>query len=186
MQMLQTVTLNMNDFINNNNNSTEGGSSSESIINHYSQVAQDRTYSKILSTLKQLTRKGVPPEMRGEVWFLLSGAYHRRAQNVGYYQALLDRYGNKESPATKEVERDIDRTFPDHPYFGKSEADGTEAPGRLKLRRILNMHAFHNEKIGYCQSLNFIAATLLLHMDEESAFWTLVIMLEDYLPGIIY
>ena len=45
------------------------------------------------------------------------------------------------------------------------------------------MYSFHNEKLGYCQSMNFVVAMLLLNMDEENAFWTLVIMLEDYLPG---
>jgi hypothetical protein len=35
----------------------------------------------------------------------------------------------------------------------------------------------------YCQSMNFLAGSLLLFMDEETAFWMLVYMVEDLLPN---
>lgn len=41
-------------------------------------------------------------------------------------------------------------------------------------------------QIGYCQSLNFLVGILLMHMDEEDAFWTLDAMLRDYLPSDLY
>ena len=37
---------------------------------------------------------------------------------------------------------------------------------------------------GCCeQSMNFLAAFLLLHMEEEPAFWMLVSIVEKYLKG---
>jgi hypothetical protein len=40
----------------------------------------------------------------------------------------------------------------------------------------------HNPKIGYCQSLNFIAGTLLLFMSEEESFWLMCVITECLLP----
>jgi hypothetical protein len=51
-----------------------------------------------------------------------------------------------------------------------------------KLKRVLVAYSFMDKSTGYCQSLNFVAALLLFLMDEEEAFWFLVVLLEDYLP----
>jgi len=37
-------------------------------------------------------------------------------------------------------------------------------------------------RIGYCQSLNFLAGLLLLFLPEEKAFWMLYIMTQTHLP----
>ncbi|CAL1151657.1 unnamed protein product, partial [Cladocopium goreaui] len=50
------------------------------------------------------------------------------------------------------------------------------------LENVLLAFAAKNPKIGYCQSMSFVAATLLMYMEEESAFWTLCGLLEDILP----
>jgi len=47
------------------------------------------------------------------------------------------------------------RTFPDHIYYRKDK-------GIKSLRRVLNAYALHNKKVGYVQSMNFIAGFLLL------------------------
>ena len=53
---------------------------------------------------------------------------------------------------------DITRTFPDHDYFLEGQI------GRDSLRRILQANALSQPNINYCQSLNFVAGTLLLTM----------------------
>eukprot|EP00438_Fugacium_kawagutii_P028743 Skav229643 [mRNA] locus=scaffold649:315966:343554:- [translate_table: standard] len=54
------------------------------------------------------------------------------------------------------------------------------------LRRLLLAFAARNPALGYCQSMNFIAAALLRYCDEESAFWILCSLLEDILPEGYY
>ncbi|KAJ9138105.1 GTPase-activating protein gyp3 [Pleurostoma richardsiae] len=52
------------------------------------------------------------------------------------------------------------------------------------LRRVLYAFAIYNPRIGYCQSLNFLAGLLLLFVDsEEQAFWLLNVITRVYLPG---
>lgn len=60
-----------------------------------------------------------------------------------------------------------------------------ETPYLVSLRRVLQAFAVAHPAIGYCQSLNFLAAQLLLflHKNEEKAFHLLCIMSSQYLPG---
>ena len=75
----------------------------------------------------------------------------------------------------KQIDKDLPRTFPGHPLL-----DGI---GRDALRRVLRAYALHNPAVGYCQGTNFLAALLLLLMEEEPAFWCLGALVEDILPG---
>lgn len=132
--------------------------------------------------LKKLTRKGIPPELRGEIWFLLSGAYARMKEQKAKqneYSVLLARYKEQKTDNTRQIDADIDRTFPHNPYFNNKAVQDS-------LRNVLYTYSFYNTGIGYCQSMNFVAAILLLHMSEERAFWTLDVMLRDYLPNDLY
>lgn len=56
--------------------------------------------------------------------------------------------------AKREIEQDVRRTLPSHPMF-QSEA------GLAALRRVLLAYAARNPALGYCQSMNFLAAMLL-------------------------
>ncbi|KAI3404258.2 hypothetical protein KGF56_002897 [Candida oxycetoniae] len=53
-----------------------------------------------------------------------------------------------------------------------------------RLRRLLLCFSLHSPSIGYCQSLNFIAALLLLFMNEEHAFWMLNIITTRIVPNV--
>ncbi|KAK4189429.1 putative GTPase-activating protein [Podospora australis] len=100
-----------------------------------------------------------------------------------------------------DIEKDLYRTFPDNirfkpvrpPSMAPSEGGDPSAsalePGPepeiiTSLRRVLHAFALYNPRIGYCQSLNFLAGLLLLFVEtEEQAFWLLNVITRVYLPG---
>lgn len=75
--------------------------------------------------------------------------------------------------------QDIARTFPGHQIIDSFE-------GQEKLKRVLEVFARRNKAVGYCQSMNFLAAWLLINfnMDEEDSFWVLTCIVEDICSGI--
>ncbi|KAI0192463.1 RabGAP/TBC [Astrocystis sublimbata] len=157
---------------------------------------------------KRFVRKGIPPDWRGAAWFYYAGGPAIVAKHAGLYDDLLDRQV-KEVDA-EAIERDLHRTFPDNIRF-RSAANHSEPeqddvsmrnsqqtvigsardsaiPGESamisSLRRVLHAFAIYNPRIGYCQSLNFLAGLLLLFVEtEENAFWLLNIITRVYLPG---
>ncbi|XP_052032416.1 TBC1 domain family member 2A isoform X4 [Apodemus sylvaticus] len=132
--------------------------------------------------LKQLLRAGVPREHRARVWRWL---VHRRVQHLqapGCYQELLARGRACEHPAARQIELDLNRTFPTNKHF---TCPTSCFPDRL--RRVLLAFSWQNPSIGYCQGLNRLAAIALLVLeDEESAFWCLVAIVETILPAEYY
>jgi len=127
---------------------------------------------------KKLCRIGIPPEKRHTIWFKYSGAESLLAENSGYYDKLL-LLNDKDSHSIRDIDRDIDRTFTNHPFF----RDGI---GRVSLRRILVAFSHRRPDIGYCQSMNFVCGLLLLFFSEEHAFWMLVTIIEKVLPPDYY
>ncbi len=72
------------------------------------------------------------------------------------------------------MQQDLGRTFPSNAWVSTAE-------GLAALRRVLLAFSAHSPRIGYCQSMNFLAAALLLALDraEERAFWVLVCLIDD-------
>ena len=70
--------------------------------------------------------------------------------------------------------QDLARTFPGNAWVCTGE-------GQAALRRVLLAFSAQNPRVGYCQSMNFLAAALLLVLDraEERAFWVLVCLIDD-------
>lgn len=152
--------------------------------------------------MKRFVRKGIPPEWRGAAWFWYAGGFSLLRTHPGLYQEYLDKSnrGDMSENDAELIERDLHRTFPDNIRF-KPEQDpvATSSEGSINthngqpathetpllhsLRRVLRAFSIHNPRIGYCQSLNFLAGLLLLFMPEEKAFWMLVIITTVYLPG---
>jgi hypothetical protein len=113
----------------------------------------------------------------------------------------------------EDIEKDLHRTFPDNLRFkppqtskappsspattedsqmtltnkspDQSSANEPAEPEIISsLRRVLHAFALYNPRIGYCQSLNFLAGLLLLFVEtEEHAFWLLNVITRVYLPG---
>lgn len=139
--------------------------------------------------LKRYVRKGIPAEWRGNAWWHFARGQEKLNKNKGVYDTLLSKMDElirkKKVVADLDIiERDLNRTFPDNMHFQR-EAFQTEEPPMIKsLRRVLVAFSLYNPKIGYCQSMNFLAGLLLLFMDEERTFWMLVIITSKYLPGV--
>ncbi|KXH61439.1 TBC domain-containing protein [Colletotrichum salicis] len=152
---------------------------------------------------KRFVRKGIPPEWRGAAWFYYAGGPAILAKHSGLYDTLLLK--KAKDIDVEAIERDLHRTFPDNVKFkpasmaskpnteptregqstDDSESEAKNEPAIISsLRRVLHAFAIYNPRIGYCQSLNFLAGLLLLFMDsEEKAFWLLNVITRLYLPG---
>ncbi|KAK8063524.1 TBC domain-containing protein [Apiospora saccharicola] len=159
---------------------------------------------------KRFVRKGIPPEWRGAAWFYYAGGPAIVAKHAGVYDGLLKQ--RAKDVDNEAIERDLHRTFPDNikfrsahnsaspnteagvarnrnsqatlntPNSNSAKADETEMIS--SLRRVLHAFSIYNPRIGYCQSLNFLAGLLLLFVEtEEHAFWLLNIITRVYLPG---
>eukprot|EP00913_Durusdinium_trenchii_P029781 g27907.t1 len=114
-------------------------------------------------------RGGLEAKQRRQGWFLLSGAAAKRAQGPKYEELVAAGQNLDQEEAVRVIQADLHRT-------------GMEGVDVGALENLLLAFAAKNLKIGYCQSMSFVAATLLMYMEEEQAFWTLCSLLEDILP----
>ncbi|CCM04212.1 uncharacterized protein FIBRA_06379 [Fibroporia radiculosa] len=122
----------------------------------------------------RLVRNGVPLAYRSKAWLECSGGLEMR--EPGVFSDLLAQKDDGNG-AVREVEKDVGRTMPLNIFFGRTGA------GVDKLRRVLIAYSRRNPAVGYCQGMNLVTSTLLLiHADEEEAFWTLAAMIERILP----
>ena len=144
--------------------------------------------------MKRFVRKGIPPDWRGAAWFYYAGGPAMVAKHYGVYDDLVRKAaaGGVSETDNEIIERDLNRTFPDNIKFKPDPPEGEarnsqrvdpETPILQSLRRVLQAFSIYNPRIGYCQSLNFLAGLLLLFMDEEKSFWMLNIITRVYLPG---
>eukprot|EP00668_Euglena_longa_P033614 GGOE01043211.1.p1 GENE.GGOE01043211.1~~GGOE01043211.1.p1 ORF type:complete len:617 (+),score=160.80 GGOE01043211.1:31-1851(+) len=118
-------------------------------------------------------RYGIPDDLRGKIWqwLVIDGeARQRRDRYFGLYDKL------KVSPSVddKAISRDLHRTFPKVEAFVERGGEG-----QTKLSNVLNAYANFDHKVGYAQGMAFVAGLLLMHMDEEMAFWTFVSLMQD-------
>mmetsp|Transcript_67392 Transcript_67392/g.158952 ORF Transcript_67392/g.158952 Transcript_67392/m.158952 type:complete len:496 (+) Transcript_67392:26-1513(+) len=138
--------------------------------------------------LKKLCRKGVAKDLRGAVWAGVSGAATQQSASRGLFHKLSQdaeaAAASQLLPAADQIEMDLHRTFPEHPRFSRFTEEGGR--GMNQLRRVLLAYSLRNQSVGYCQGMNFICAYLLLHMDEESAFWCLSRVIEVLMPPDYY
>ena len=126
-------------------------------------------------------RAGVPQALRCAVWTTCSGATGKKtkvASELGQeadklYPSFVSHGLNLRNEASGVIDVDVPRT-------------GCVEALLEPLRRVLLAFAAKNPQIGYCQSMNFIVATLLECCDEESAFWILCSLVEDMLPENYY
>ncbi|XP_011605682.2 TBC1 domain family member 2B isoform X2 [Takifugu rubripes] len=134
--------------------------------------------------LKALIRCGVPHEHRSRVWqWCVSFHVKKFRDNLApdYYETLLNVARDKPNPASKQIELDLLRTLPNNKHYSSPSAGGIQ-----KLRNILMAFSWRNPDIGYCQGLNRLVAVALLYLDQEDAFWSLVAIVEVFMPRDYY
>lgn len=149
---------------------------------------QPSRFPKRSAKTERFIRKGIPPAWRGAAWFFYAGGDAYVKRHSGLYKYLVSRSEAKLPDNDREaIERDLHRTFPDNIHFKpdspQPEFAAAEPSILSSLRRVLRAFAFHSPRIGYCQSLNFLAGLLLLFLPEEKAFWMLHIVTSVFLPG---
>jgi hypothetical protein len=172
-----------------NNSSSSSNNSSLLDLTSFSQMKSTFTNfanaAEVLLLSRQfdsLLRGGIPVRLRGRIWWMCSGAQQKKdkARQEEQFQALVMRAPKDlDRIVVAEIEKDLHRTFPE-------EKEASQIEMRLEnmneLRRILQAYSLRNPIVGYCQSMNFLAAVLLHLMEEEEAFWVLAAMVEELIP----
>ncbi|KAM9754251.1 TBC1 domain family member 2B [Menidia menidia] len=134
--------------------------------------------------LKALIRCGVPHKHRSQVWRWCVSFHVKKFRDhlaPDYYETLLNVARGKPNPASKQIELDLLRTLPNNKHYASPSAAGIQ-----KLRNVLLAFSWRNPDIGYCQGLNRLAAIALLYLDQEDAFWTLIAIVEVFMPRDYY
>ncbi|KAM9795348.1 uncharacterized protein tbc1d10c [Neosynchiropus ocellatus] len=141
------------------------------IINQWESILMKKPHK-----VKVHCQKGIPSSLRAKCWPLLCGATERMKHSKHIYKTL-------DSAAARQhwvdiIERDLDRQFPFHEMFLSKDGHGQHG-----LFRVLKAYTQFQPEEGYCQAQGPVAAVLLMNMPEEEAFWCLVQISEQYLPG---
>ncbi|KAI9252455.1 rab-GTPase-TBC domain-containing protein [Sporodiniella umbellata] len=113
-----------------------------------------------------LAKGGIPPSIRGHAWQIISKS--RDLDLMDYHELLKE-----PSLFEKQIQRDLTRTFPKHPYFM------TES-GRQRLFRVAKAYSLFDQEVGYCQGLAFVIGCLLIHLPEQDTFSVLVQLMGKY------
>ncbi|KAG7230369.1 hypothetical protein INR49_024474, partial [Caranx melampygus] len=148
----------------------------------------ERMLLKKTSKVKVQCQKGIPASLRAKCWPLLCAATERMKQSDNLYEARqcvaksavqlsLDSQAALQSWVDV-IERDLDRQFPFHEMFLSKDGHGQRG-----LFRVLKAYTQYQPEEGYCQAQGPVAAVLLMNMPAEEAFWCLVQISEQYLPG---
>ncbi|XP_044770946.1 USP6 N-terminal-like protein isoform X2 [Neomonachus schauinslandi] len=112
--------------------------------------------------------KGIPLQLRGEVWALLLEIPKMKEETRDLYSKLKHRARGC-SPDIRQIDLDVNRTFRDHIMF--RDRYGVK---QQSLFHVLAAYSIYNTEVGYCQGMSQITALLLMYMNEEDAFWALV------------
>jgi len=147
----------------------------EFIRKHPQQVLEKGTPANRLAShkIQELVNDGIPVEYRCHVWSSLSGARERMLAQRQYYTSLIAAVEGSDTEYTKQIDKDLCRTFPNHQSV---------AAMKPRLRTLLAALSVHSPKVGYCQGLSYVGAIMLLLMEEECAFWMLAELVDHILP----
>ncbi|XP_037616362.1 USP6 N-terminal-like protein isoform X2 [Sebastes umbrosus] len=132
-----------------------------------------KSWDKYKNSEKLVRRvyKGIPLQLRGEVWCLLLDIPKIKEEKKDFYEKLKAR-ARGISPDIRQIDLDVNRTYRDHIMFMHRYDVKQQA-----LFHVLTAYSMYNTEVGYCQGMSQITALLLIYMNEEDAFWALVKLL---------
>ena len=136
------------------------------MLQHYD-IFINKKYNK----LKKRTRKGIPDNLRSNVWQLF--AEIKKYYKKDLYQELLNQQIDKKTEDI--IIKDLDRTYPSCQMFSDKYGGG-----QRKLFNVLSCFCIYHKEIGYVQGMAFITALFLTYMDEESSFFMFNSLIDKY------
>ncbi|CAG9332208.1 unnamed protein product [Blepharisma stoltei] len=123
-----------------------------------------------------LLLSGPKKDERMILWMEISGAGLQLRENPIYYARLVSTKKDIVTIYTKQIDKDLKRTFPEESLFAREETIAS-------LKNILVAYSWRNPTVGYCQGLNYIVGRLLsIGFSEDECFWLLAQIVETYLP----
>eukprot|EP01103_Thecamoeba_quadrilineata_P012936 TRINITY_DN3461_c0_g2_i1.p1 TRINITY_DN3461_c0_g2~~TRINITY_DN3461_c0_g2_i1.p1 ORF type:complete len:897 (-),score=197.99 TRINITY_DN3461_c0_g2_i1:267-2957(-) len=134
-------------------------------------ITSKKTYEMYLRHAEEACRMGTTTRRADE-------EQKSSGEGEGEGEKMATKSGNQRF-VVGEIERDLARTLPEHPFYHSEE-------GLLSLKNVLLAFSLSNPEIGYCQSMNILVALFLLYLSEENAFWLLSSLCEDLRPDNYY
>ncbi|XP_005149385.2 uncharacterized protein [Melopsittacus undulatus] len=134
-----------------------------------------KKWSKYRNSDKMCRRvyKGIPLQVRGQVWSLLLDVEKMKKENEGKYEQMKEQ-AKSFSSEIKQIDLDVNRTFRNHIMFRDRYGVKQQA-----LFHVLSAYSVYNTEVSYCQGMSQIAAILLMYLNEEDAFWALAQLLTN-------
>uniref|UniRef100_A0A8D0GCW3 USP6 N-terminal-like protein n=1 Tax=Sphenodon punctatus TaxID=8508 RepID=A0A8D0GCW3_SPHPU len=134
-----------------------------------------RKWSKYRNSEKMFRRvyKGIPLQVRGQVWSFLLDIEKIKMENEGKYEKMKEQ-AKSFSSEIRQIDLDVNRTFRNHIMFRDRYGVKQQA-----LFHVLSAYSVYNTEVSYCQGMSSIAAILLMYLNEEDAFWALAQLLTN-------
>ncbi|XP_071974076.1 uncharacterized protein [Engystomops pustulosus] len=134
-----------------------------------------KKWTKYRNSEKMFRRvyKGIPLQVRGQVWSLLLDVEMMKSENEGKCEKMKE-LAKMYSAEIKQIDLDVNRTFRNHIMF--RERYGVK---QRALFDVLSAYSVYNTEVSYCQGMSQIAAVLLMYLNEEDAFWALAQLLTN-------
>ncbi|XP_072448359.1 uncharacterized protein [Chiloscyllium punctatum] len=138
-------------------------------------VKMVKKWEKYRNSDKMIRRiyKGIPLQLRGQIWSLLLDLEKLKSENEGKYEKMKLQ-AQSVSADIKQIDLDVNRTFRNHIMFRDRYGVKQQA-----LFHVLAAYSVYNTEVSYCQGMSQIAAILLMYLNEEDAFWALSQLLTD-------
>uniref|UniRef100_UPI00358FA803 USP6 N-terminal-like protein isoform X2 n=1 Tax=Myxine glutinosa TaxID=7769 RepID=UPI00358FA803 len=138
-------------------------------------VKMIKNWDKYKSSEKMERRvyKGIPLQLRGQIWALLLDLSLPKERYPGLYEEMK-LHARCSSPDVRQIDLDVNRTFRDHIMFRDRFGVKQQA-----LFHVLLAYSMYNVEVGYCQGMSQNVALLLMYLNEEDAFWALARLLTN-------
>lgn len=138
--------------------------------------------------LKRYVRKGIPKELRGDIWMEICGAADQMRARPFWFAELREQE-LKDEDMKQQIAKDLHRTFPDNENFLCEYDEKTDSRVNIKdkiidMQQVLEAFCIAHPDNGYCQGLNFLCGMLLIVTQcQEKSFWLLTVLTQEILPN---